>query len=112
MGDWDGYLATEPGVLDLCESSFGAFRRIGCRVERALPAYKPQDIWRLFLEWRWWAEPGSIDLYNDPKTREQMKPELIYEIENGIKLRAVDVTKAAEARNDWYAAVTKMFETY
>jgi Asp-tRNA(Asn)/Glu-tRNA(Gln) amidotransferase A subunit family amidase len=112
VGDWDGYLATERGVLDLCESSFDAFRRIGCHVERALPDYKPEDIWQLFLKWRWWGQLGDIDLYHDPRTRKQMKPELLWEIEQGIDLTAVDLTKAAEARNDWHAAVTKMFETY
>ncbi|MFC7448072.1 amidase [Rhodococcus daqingensis] len=112
VGDWDGYLATEPGVLELCESSFDAFRQIGCHVEAALPDYKPEDIWQLFLKWRWWAQLGLIDQYNDPQTRELMKPEMLWELEHGIALTAVDVTKAAEARNSWQAALTKMFETY
>jgi Asp-tRNA(Asn)/Glu-tRNA(Gln) amidotransferase A subunit family amidase len=112
VGDWNGYLATEPGVLELCESSLNAFRDLGCRVESALPNYKPDDIWQLFLKWRWWGQLSHIDLYNDPRMRAQMKPELIWEIEQGINLSAVDVIKAAGARNDWYAAVTEMFETY
>ncbi|SEB43079.1 amidase [Rhodococcus jostii] len=112
VGDWGGYLATEPGVLELCESAFGAFGNIGCRVEAALPDYKPEDIWQLFLRWRWWAQLGLVDLYNDPKTRAQMKPEFVWEMEHGLELSALDVTKAAAARNDWQGAVTKMFETY
>ncbi|MBC7633297.1 amidase [Aeromicrobium sp.] len=112
VGDWDGYLPTEPGVLELCESSFGAFGRIGCTVERALPEFDPARIWQLFLTWRWWAQLGSAELYDDPSKRAQMKPELIWEIEHGLELSARDVTKAAAARNEWYTAVTAMFERY
>lgn len=112
VGDWDGYLATEPGVLDLVESSFGAFEKLGCTVERALPAYDPAKIWKLFLQWRWWGMLGHAPLYDDPKKRELMKPELIWEIENGLELSARDVTGAAEARTAWYKAVTTMFATY
>ncbi len=112
VGDWDGYLATERGVLGLCESSFDAFRSLGCHVEPALPDYRPEDIWQLFLTWRWWAQLGAFDLYDDPRTRRQLKPEQIYEIEHGLELSALDVTKAATARDEWYAAVVKMFETY
>ena len=62
VGDWGGYLATEPGVLELCESAFEAFGNIGCRVEAALPDYKPEDIWQLFLRWRWWAQLGLVEI--------------------------------------------------
>ncbi|MEO7079614.1 MAG: amidase [Rhodococcus sp. (in: high G+C Gram-positive bacteria)] len=112
VGDWDGYLATEPGVLDICESSFETFRQIGCTVESALPDYKPEDIWELFLKWRWWAQLGMVDLYDDPRTRALMKPEMLWEMENAVTLSALDVTKAAAARNSWQTSLTKMFETY
>lgn len=55
VGDWDGYLTTEPGLLDLVESSFGVFERLGCTVERVLPQHDPAKIWQLLLEWRWWG---------------------------------------------------------
>ncbi|MEI7058781.1 amidase [Nocardioides sp. CCNWLW239] len=112
VGDWDGHLATEPGVLDLVESSFGAFADLGCTVERALPDHDPAKIWKLFLQWRWWSMLGYAAMYDDPDKRELMKPELIWEIENGLELSARDVTEATEARTAWYRAVTAMFSTY
>src|SRR3954471_24386984 len=33
LGDLDGYLAFEPGVLSLCESATKAFENLGCVVE-------------------------------------------------------------------------------
>lgn len=112
VGDWDGYLATEPGVLAQVESSFGAFERLGCTVERALPQHDPAKIWQLFLEWRWWGMTKYASLFNDPETRKLMKPELIWEIEHGLELSARDVYEAAEAGTAWYQAVTAMFHQY
>ncbi|MEL7976045.1 amidase [Isoptericola sp. F-RaC21] len=112
VGDWDGHLATEPGVLDLVESSFGAFEALGCTVERALPAFDPARVWDLFLTWRWWSMLGYGDLYDDPSTRRKMKPELVWEIENGLRLSARDVAEAVEARTAWYGAVSDLFAEY
>lgn len=112
VGDWNGYLATEPGVLELCESSFATFADLGCDVETALPDFAPENIWQPFLTWRWWAQLGMADLYDDPRTRALMKPEMQWEMSNAVALTARDVTKAALARNQWQAALTTMFDTY
>ena len=112
VGDWDGYLPTEPGVLELCESALATFERLGCEVEPVLPAYAPQDIWESYLAWRSWGNLRYADLYEDPATRALMKPELVWEIEYGLRLTALDLTRAAAARDAWYAALAGMFERY
>ncbi|CCQ15673.1 putative amidase [Rhodococcus sp. AW25M09] len=112
VGDWNGYLATEPGVLDLCESSFPIFADLGCEVDAVLPNYDPAHIWESFLTWRWWAQLGMADLYADPATRALMKPEMVWEMENAVSLSALDITKAAQKRNEWNAALTTLFDTY
>ena len=112
VGDWDGYLPTEPGVLELCESALATFERLGCEVEPVLPAYAPQDIWQSYLAWRSWGNLRYADLYEDPATRALMKPELVWEIEYGLRLTALDLTRAAAARDAWYAALAGMFERY
>lgn len=112
VGDWDKYLAMEPGVLTLCESAIATFERLGCHVELALPNFPPQDIWESYLTWRSWGNLRHVDLYEDRATRELMKPELIWEIERGLGLNAVDLTRAANTREAWYAAVVQMFAAY
>lgn len=112
VGDWDGYLAMEPGILPLCESALATFEGLGCEVEPALPAYAPQEIWDSYLAWRAWGNLGYGDLYREPSTRRLMKPELVWEIEHGLRLTALDLTRAVAARNAWYAAVAGMFERY
>ncbi len=113
VGDWNGHLATEPGLLDLCERSFAVFESIGCTVHRALPAYAPERIWETFLTWRWWSNAGRRhDLYDDPGRRALLKPEAIWEIENGLRLSALDLSRAATARTELYAAVRGLFEDH
>ncbi|MEU6661997.1 amidase [Streptomyces sp. NPDC046821] len=112
IGDWNGYLATEPEVLDLCRGSFAAFESIGCTVEEKLPDFAPEKIWSSFLTWRWWSNLNLYDFYKDPAMRKLLKPEAVWEVEHGIPLSALDITAASTARDLWYAAVMKMFETY
>lgn len=112
VGDWDGYLATEPGVLALCESALATFERLGCTVEPELPAYAPEEIWRSYLAWRAWGNLRYADLYDDPATRALMKPELVWEIEYGLRLSARDLTRAAAARDAWYAALAELLGRY
>ena len=112
VGDWDGYLATEPGVLTLCESALATFERLGCEVEAVLPAYAPGDIWESYLAWRAWGNLRYADLYDDPATRALMKPELVWEIEYALRLTARDLTRAAAARDAWYAVLTELFQRY
>ena len=41
-----------------------------------------------------------------------MKPELQWEIENGLKTTAMEVANASRVRTAWYQAVRKFFEKY
>ena len=112
VGDWDGYLAMEPGVLTLCESALSTFSLLGCQIEAALPAFAPQEIWQSYLAWRSWGNLRYASLYEDAATRALMKPELVWEIECGLRLTAMDLTRAAAVRDAWYAALVTFFESY
>ncbi|HWM38768.1 MAG TPA: amidase, partial [Streptomyces sp.] len=112
VGDWNGYLATEPGVLEVCRSSFAAFEALGCEVVEAVPDFPPEEIWQAFLVWRWWANLERHGHYADPGTREQMKPEAVWEVEHGIPLSALDIAAAADSRDRWYAALTGFLAGY
>jgi amidase len=114
LGDLDGYLAMEPGVLALCESALKDFETIGCTVEAAQPDFAPERLWDAWLVLRHWtvASGAAGELYQSPEKRAKLKPELIWEIEAGLQLSARDVHKASVGRSAWYQAVSKLFETY
>jgi amidase len=112
VGDFGGHLATEPGLLDVCRRALRVFEELGCRVDAALPDYPPERIWSTVLTWRWWSVLKRYDLYADPVTRAQLKPEIIWEIENGLRLSALDIALAEVARAEWYDAARRFLDTY
>lgn len=113
MGDFDGYLATEPGVLELCESSFTAFEQLGCVVEPVSAPMPPQQIWETFLTLRHWMISASAQRFLElPGGEAALKPEIRWEIEGGRSLTALDVYRASAARTEWYRAVQRLLTTY
>ncbi|WP_285488171.1 amidase [Amycolatopsis taiwanensis] len=113
VGDFDGHLATEPGLLELCRKSFDVFEDLGCIVEDALPSMPVHKAWETFLIWRHWLVSGALyPFYADPVTRKQLKPEVIWEVEGGLRLSGHDVYRASEQRNQWYASVQALLKTY
>ncbi|CAK7256725.1 amidase [Shinella sp. YE25] len=113
LGDFGGYLPFEPGVLELCGASLDVFRRLGCRVEEVPPGF---DMARLWQTWRtlrhFLVANGQAADYADPDRRARMKPEMIWEIENGRNLSAAEVYAASLGRSDWLRHVMGLFETY
>jgi amidase len=113
VGDFKGYLPFEPGVLDLCKSSLRAFEQIGCSVEEATPDFPMDQVWQSFVTIRWWhTSSGLGDLYDDPAKRALMKPEAIWEVENGRRLTAKEVFAASAVRSAWYQAVRQFLDRY
>jgi amidase len=112
VGDFGGHLATEPGLLDVCHGALKVFENLGCRVDEAVPDYPPERIWSAVLTWRWWSVLHRHDLYADAVTRAELKPEIIWEIENGLRLTALDIARVEVARTEWYDAALRFLETY
>lgn len=113
LGDLGGYLAMENGVLELCRKAFTDFEAIGCQVEETDLGYSPERLWETWRTLRHWMVAGSLGAtYADPNKRDLLKPEAIWEVENGLKLSAMDVFRASAARSDWYRAISRLFERY
>jgi amidase len=112
LGDLGGRLATEPGLLDVCRGAAETFAGLGATVEDVLPDTDFDALWTAFLTWRWWMTLELEPLYADPATRAMLKPELVWEIERGLELSALEVTRAMAVRDAWYATVLGLFERY
>jgi amidase len=112
MRDYDGYLETEPGVLELCEQSLGLLSAHGAMVELCMPEYDMPRLWQTWLTLRHWSAGWARPLYDDPETRKLLKPEIIFEVEGSIDMPASRVSAAGIARADWYRALYKLFRRY
>ncbi|ARP83073.1 amidase [Bordetella genomosp. 8] len=113
LGDFDGYLATEPGVLDLCERALGTLRDIGCSVEAARVDFAMDRLWKAWTTLRSYQIAGERRQdYDHAAHRDLLKPEMIWEVESGRALSAADVYDATVARSAWFQQFTRLFDTY
>ena len=113
MGDLNGYLPTEPGVMALCTDALRHFGTLGCTVEAVQPDFAPDRLWRTWLTLRGFFLAGIAGpLHANEKTRALLKPEAVWEIENGLKLTAADVWRASVDRSAWYQALNALFQKY
>jgi amidase len=83
------------------------------QVEPLLPDFDPQLLWDAWLVLRSFANAaGKRPLHADPATRRLLKPELIYEIESGLALSAMQVHDASVVRSRWYAYLAEQFASF
>ena len=103
MGDWDGYLAMEPGVLELCEQALLNLEELGFTVETAVPKISPEALWESWTMLRSWVWAGELSGFlEDPIKRDRLKPEAIWEIERGLHFSTKEIFKASTIRSEWF----------
>jgi amidase len=113
LGDLQGALATEAGVMETCTRALSAFRDIGMAVEEAKLSLTAEEMWRTAVTLRFWSVGADlIGYYDDPAKRALLKPEAIYEIEGYRALTGRQVAEASEGRSRIYQAFRQLFERY
>ena len=113
LSDWGGANPYEAGVLDACEDALDILSNAGCIVEDVAPPFPAQQLWQSWTTLRSWAIAAGIGpLYDDPRTRERLKPEAVWEVEQGRALSAMDVHAASVIRSQWFKQAVGLFESY
>jgi len=113
VGDFGAQIPFDSGVLELCKGSLKAFETLGCSVETATLDYPIEPVWQSWLTLRGWQIAAEFRAsYSDPAQRALMKPELQWEIENGLRTTAMEVAIATRVRTAWYHAMLTFFEKY
>jgi len=111
--DLGGYLPFDPGVLEVCRGALAGFESLGCIVEEAAPDYPLERVWQSWLVLRAWQVGAKLRQYHlDPGQRVLLKPEVRWEIENGLAASAYDIADASAVRSEWYQAMRALFEKY
>src|SRR5690606_34455574 len=91
----------------------GAFETIGCKVDEVRLDFPPERMWQTWLTWRRFLVSGSLlGHYKDPARRALLKPEAVWEIEQGLATPAIDVHEASVARTELYRALLRLFERF
>ena len=113
LGDWNGTLAFEDELLDLAQNALNEMSSLGATIHDLKAPFAMNDIWTSWCDLRaWQITNGLRDIYEDIEKRKNLKPEAIWEIENGLSLSGQDIYNAALKKSKWYNSASELFEKF
>ncbi|MDA7418872.1 amidase [Xenophilus arseniciresistens] len=111
LGDLNGQLPMEAGLLQTCSGALAHFEAMGCQVQAVTPAFDLERLWRAWIDLRSFSVSGAnAALAADAATRALLKPEALWEIERGLKLTGPQLYEAMKVRSAWYQCLRELFE--
>ena len=111
LGDLEGHLAMEDGILNVCEDALRVMQDAGAAVEPMPLGYDTHALWDCWLVWRRaLIGPKAAALLPLTSDTEQLKPEAMWEYDNSLKLSYMDFHKASQQRTSFYHHLLKVFE--
>ena len=113
LADLDGYLPIEDGLLPVCEQALKRFSNAGASVEPARLGFDTAALWNAWLIWRrGLVAPRVAPLLDRPGAREQIKPEALWEYDQGMGLSFMDFMQASQLRTAFHTHLLGVFERY
>ena len=113
LGNWGGAYPMEDGVLEASEAGVAQFSKMGCTVEAVAPPFAHDALWEAWTTLRAWYQALKYGaLYDDPETRDGLKPAVIWEVEKGRALTGAAIQRASTIRSEWYRAAHDLFDRF
>jgi amidase len=113
LGDLQGHLAIEPGLLPVCEQALQRLADGGAVVEPTAPGFDADAVWQAWLVWRRaLVSPRVAPLLARPGARAQIKPEALWEHDQALGLGFMDFMRASEARTAFHGHMRALFERF
>lgn len=110
LGDLDGHLPMQPGVLEDCIAALSQFGDTGCRIEPVTPAFDLDALWQAWIDLRSFQfYRSNAPVLEDPASFARIKPEAQWEFQRGRQLSAERVAQATQVRRQWQACVQDLF---
>ncbi len=113
LGDLNGYLAMEAGILEVCGAGLKRLEDIGCEVDTVKLSMPPERVWDCWLVWRRALVASRLAPFMiQPKNRELMKPEALWENDQGSALTGPELLSASSTRSLLYQQLLQLFEKF
>jgi amidase len=115
LGDLNGYLPMEAGILNVCEQGLKRFESMGCLVEPIRLGFSNERVWdcwltlrKAFFESR--LKQFTLQASTRDKNRALMKPEALWELDQGRTLTGSELMSASQTRTALYQQILQLFE--
>jgi amidase len=113
LGDLQGYLPMENGILQICQPALNSFSGMGCTVDEARLGMPPEQIWQAWLVWRQaLMGPRIAPFLVNPANRALIKPEALWEHDQSLNLTGSQLMAASASRTRFYLSMLALFEKF
>jgi amidase len=113
LGNLNGYLPMESGVLEVCQDALKVLETTGCSVDTTSLGMQPEEIWDAWLVWRKALAGANTGVYAQlPNWREKVKPEAQWEYDQSLDLTGNQLMKASTTRTRFYQSMLSLFESF
>lgn len=113
LGDLQGYLPMEAGLLPVCEQALARMAGEGAVVEPTPLGFSPEALWQAWLVWRRaLVAPKVAALLKLPDAHAQIKTEALWEHRQGMGLGFMDFMAASEVRTAFHTHLLGLFERF
>ena len=113
LGDLDGHLPMEAGVLDVCASALQRFTDMGCVVDNTVLGMDPTAVWDCWLVWRQaLVGPRIAPFLLKPDNRAHIKPEALWEHDQSLRLTGAQLNAASAQRTRFLQQMLALFERF
>jgi amidase len=113
LGDLQGHLPMEGGLLGACETALARLAAEGAHIEPLALGFAPERVWSAWCVLRHWQLHGALGIFLDSEAqRAQLKPDLLWELTQGAALTGAQVQAASVQRTAFYRHVVTLFERF
>ncbi len=113
LGDLQGHLAMEDGLLPVCEQALARMAAHGAEVQPIPLGFSADALWQAWLVWRRaLVGPKVVALLAQPGARETIKPEALWEHRHSTSLGFLEFMAASEVRTAFYQHLLGLFQRF
>lgn len=114
LGNFSGYLPIENELMESSKLSLDYFRQLGMIIEDVSMTFNMSELWtKCWLKIRAQSIGCSLkEFYDNQQLRQQLKPEVIWEIEQSLSLTSDDIIEAKHIQESWTIEISNLLDNY